>query len=585
MTTDVGTARLNPLAHTSFDVRLGGRPLGVTELDDLVDVRVQRGVRTVGRASLTFVDRGYRLVTSRLAIGQDVEVRVDGTSLFTGTVTALGTRADHRGSTTTVTAHDGAYALTTDAGVVARANVDASQVVAELARAARLSVQGWPTSRTEPWHLQADSPLGLIDELAVASGLDWVVDGTTLRVWERASGTAKGARRTRLTVGLDLDELSARQVGRPDATYVVQGWDAATTTAVRATANAPAPRAGFTARVDADGATPQIQVGGLQVRSAEEARVRAEALAARHGRVEAQGRGPLAPDVVPGGEVEVAEGGPLDGTYYVQEVEHRFDGRASRTSFVAGDREPVRLGTAAPGERTASSAHHSGLVVATVNSTDDPDRLGRVRVTYVTASDRTSSDWARVLAPGGGSAGGMVLQHEPGDEVLVAFEGGDVSRPVVLGGLHSASAPPPQTIRADGGPRVRSMHSRHGQRLVLGDGESGDDAYVELALGAAGHGLRISQQKAVLEVGQIPLRIVAGSSSIELDGKGRVTVRGTDIAVQADNELRLKGTTVKIEGTAKVEVTGAQVALKANGTAEVSASGPTKIVGNPVAIN
>ncbi|MBO3088029.1 phage baseplate assembly protein V [Cellulomonas dongxiuzhuiae] len=584
MSTDLGTARLNPLAHTSFDVRLGGRALGITELADLLDVRVQRGVRTVGRASLTFVDRGYALVTSRLAIGQDVEVRADGTSLFTGTVTALGTRADDRGSTTTVTAHDGAYALTTDASVVARANVDASQVVAELARAARLSVQGWPSSRTEPWHLQADSPLGLVDDLAVASGLDWVVDGTTLRVWERASGTASGSRRTRVTVGVDLDELSARQVGRPDATYVVQGWDAATTTAVRATADAPAPRAGFTARVDAHGATPQIQVGGLQVRSAEEAQVRAEALAARHGRVEARGRGALLPDVVPGGEVEVAEGGPLDGTYYVQEVEHRFDGRASRTSFVAGDREPVRLGDAAAGAGERS-ARHTGLVVATVNSTDDPDRLGRVRVTYVTASDRTSSDWARVLAPGGGSAGGMVLQHEPGDEVLVAFEGGDVSRPVVLGGLHSASAPPPQTVRADGGPRVRSMHSRHGQRLVLGDGESGDEAYVELALGAAGHGLRISQQKAVLEVGKIPLRIVAGSSSIELDGTGRVTVRGTDIELQADNELRLKGTTVKIEGTAKVEITGAQVALKASGTAEISASGPTKVVGNPVAIN
>ncbi|MBO3094619.1 phage baseplate assembly protein V [Cellulomonas dongxiuzhuiae] len=584
MSTDLGTARLNPLAHTSFDVRLGGRALGITELADLLDVRVQRGVRTVGRASLTFVDRGYALVTSRLAIGQDVEVRADGTSLFTGTVTALGTRADDHGSTTTVTAHDGAYALTTDASVVARANVDASQVVAELARAARLSVQGWPSSRTEPWHLQADSPLGLVDDLAVASGLDWVVDGTTLRVWERASGTASGSRRTRVTVGVDLDELSARQVGRPDATYVVQGWDAATTTAVRATADAPAPRAGFTARVDAHGATPQIQVGGLQVRSAEEAQVRAEALAARHGRVEARGRGALLPDVVPGGEVDVAEGGPLDGTYYVQEVEHRFDGRASRTSFVAGDREPVRLGDAAAGAGERS-ARHTGLVVATVNSTDDPDRLGRVRVTYVTASDRTSSDWARVLAPGGGSAGGMVLQHEPGDEVLVAFEGGDVSRPVVLGGLHSASAPPPQTVRADGGPRVRSMHSRHGQRLVLGDGESGDEAYVELALGAAGHGLRISQQKAVLEVGKIPLRIVAGSSSIELDGTGRVTVRGTDIELQADNELRLKGTTVKIEGTAKVEITGAQVALKASGTAEISASGPTKVVGNPVAIN
>ncbi|WP_309133545.1 phage baseplate assembly protein V [Cellulomonas sp.] len=583
MSTDVGTQRLDPLAHTSFVVRVDGDELGVTELADLLDVRVQRGVRTVGRAQLTFADRGYALVRGRFAIGMPVTVGVERTTVFRGEITTLGTSAGSDGTTTTLVAHDAAYGLTTSATVEARANVSAAQVVEELARTVRLTVEGWPSSAAEPWHLQADSPLGLVDEMALAAGLDWVVDGDRLLVWRRARGTAQGTTRRRLVLGTDLAELSARQVGRPAATYVVQGWDGRTATAVRGEADAPASRAGFAARATGSGRTPQVQVGGLRVRSAEEAQDRADALAARHGRVEAHGRGRLLPGVAPGGEVEVVEGGPLDGVYYVQEVEHRYDGRTTRTSFVAGDREPVRLGGG--DAAAASSSRHRGVVVATVNSTQDPDRLGRVRVTYVTASERTSSDWARVLAPGGGAVGGLVLQHEPGDEVLVAFEGGDLSRPVVLGGLHGSTALPPDTVRAEQGPRVRAMHGRQGQRLVLGDGEQGADAYVELALGKAGHRLRISQARADLEVGDVPLKITAGSSSIELDGRGRITVSGTDVEVRATNELRLSGATVKVEGKGRVEVTGPQVALKASGMAEVSATGMTKVAGNPVAIN
>lgn len=580
MTLDVGTERLNPLSHTSFEVLVDGRSLSAGELADLLDVRVQRGVRTVGRAQLVFADRAFALVTSRLAIGAAVVVRAGGTDLFTGTATALGTSVGAGGTTTTLTAHDAAHALTTEASVVARANVSVASIVTELA--SPLSVKGWPGGgAVEEWHLQADTPLGLIDELALAAGLDWVVDGRTLHVWKRANATGGHAGRTpTLSVGAELAELSARQVGVPDATYVVQGWDAAGSRSVRATADAPRPRAGFSARVAGGGGRPRIQVGGLQVRSSAEAETRAQALAARHGRVEAHGHGYLMPDVVPGGEVVVRDGGPLDGTYYVQEVEHRFDGRTTRTSFVAGDREPVRLGTGA--SRSASSLRHDGIVVATVNRTDDPDKAGRVMVTYVTASDQASSHWARVLAPGGGPSGGLVLQHEPGDEVLVAFEGGDVTRPVVLGGLHSAQAAVPPHVGDD--VRVRGLRSRTGQVLLLGDGTD-DGAYVELGLAVEGHRLRISQRGAALEVGDIPLRISAGSSQIELDGKGKVVVRGTDVTVEATNELRLQGTTVKIAGKTAVEVTGTQVAVKANATAELSASGTTKIAGGMVAIN
>ena len=50
-------------------------------------------------------------------------------------------------------------------------------------------------------------------------------------------------------------------------------------------------------------------------------------------------------------------------------------------------------------------------------------------------ADNYVSDWCRCMQLGMGQKGGWMLLPEPDDEVLVAFEFGDIRRPYVIGGL------------------------------------------------------------------------------------------------------------------------------------------------------
>ena len=86
------------------------------------------------------------------------------------------------------------------------------------------------------------------------------------------------------------------------------------------------------------------------------------------------------------------------------------------------------------------------------------------------------SNWARVLSLGGGPARGMVFLPEVDDEVLVAFEGGNTSRPVVIGGLFSEKKGLPTGTKAIDQAKVnfRRIASRSGNLIELSD-ESGKE--------------------------------------------------------------------------------------------------------------
>jgi uncharacterized protein involved in type VI secretion and phage assembly len=73
-----------------------------------------------------------------------------------------------------------------------------------------------------------------------------------------------------------------------------------------------------------------------------------------------------------------------------------------------------------------------GVAVGVVDKTDDPKSLGRVRVRIPIIADFVR--WARVVRP---AAQADFLAPAVGDEVLIAFEGGSLDQPFVLGSLWS----------------------------------------------------------------------------------------------------------------------------------------------------
>ena len=60
------SSQLDGLRRTAPSISIDGAPLGAQVLEDLLELRVVRGTRTTGRATLTFADRTFSLASSQL---------------------------------------------------------------------------------------------------------------------------------------------------------------------------------------------------------------------------------------------------------------------------------------------------------------------------------------------------------------------------------------------------------------------------------------------------------------------------------------------------------------------------------------
>ena len=90
----------------------------------------------------------------------------------------------------------------------------------------------------------------------------------------------------------------------------------------------------------------------------------------------------------------------------------------------------------------------NGVATAVVSEVKDPADLGRVQI-HLPDHAGGAKEWARVVSP----LIGRALTAIPlaiGDEVLVAFEKGDVGRPFVIGNLWNGADSPPESAGAQG---------------------------------------------------------------------------------------------------------------------------------------
>ena len=179
--------------------------------------------------------------------------------------------------------------------------------------------------------------------------------------------------------------------------------------------------------------------------------------------------------------------------------------------------------------------------------------MGRVKVKFPWLSDVDESSWARMAAPMAGNQRGVYFLPEVGDEVLVAFEHGDVRFPCVLGALWNGQDAPPVS-NSDGKNNVRMIKSRSGHVVKLND-EDGNET--------------------------IEIIDKSQKNSIVID-----TAKNT-ITVTTDKDITFSASkgTIKLDAQ-NVEITGSQGAkLKSGGSMNVEASGTMTIKGATVNIN
>jgi phage baseplate assembly protein V len=189
----------------------------------------------------------------------------------------------------------------------------------------------------------------------------------------------------------------------------------------------------------------------------------------------------------------------------------------------------------------------AGAAVGIVIDNRDPQLLGRVRVKLPTFSAQEIGHWARVAVPMAGNGRGTFFLPEVNDEVLVAFEGGDITRPYVVGALWNGVDQPPLN-NADGQNNLRVVRSRSGHVIRLDDTPGAEK--IEIVDKSGGNSVVIATATNAVTVksaGNITLSAPQGT--IKLSARSVEITTSTGTKVQAQGGVTLDGspgtTTVK----------------------------------------
>lgn len=108
----------------------------------------------------------------------------------------------------------------------------------------------------------------------------------------------------------------------------------------------------------------------------------------------------------------------------------------------------------------------NGLVTALVDNIQDD---GTYLVRYLNMGGDRPSAPARVMMPMAGARRGTYFMPEIGDEVIVAFELGDTSLPVILGAVWNENDEPPDQAQPSPDNHIRTIVSRSGHEVTLDD--------------------------------------------------------------------------------------------------------------------
>ncbi len=562
----------------------GARVQGV----DIVEVQVEDHLHLPDSFSVTIKDPARNALERMGArIGAKLKVVVindahpGGEPLIEGEITALEAEIHAGTSYTVVRGYDESHRLFHGRVTESYVNVTYADIARKVADRHHLRAGDIvATSSTHPHVTQAsENDWEFLRRLAREVGNEVLVsDG---RLHFRPPSTSQGAPGQAelssrdpltLTVGGNLVELRATVTAAEQVEQVeVRGWDPLDKRAVTATAPArtvtvtnghtPAELAGLFKGPPLVAVDPPIRNAGAADAAA---KALAEHVAASFAELDGIAHGD--PKLRAGAAIRLAlAGAPFDGTYVLTSTTHQYDPvEGYRTLFSVSGREARSL-LGLTGGGDGGSTRIAGVVPGVVDDVDDPDRLGRVRLRFPWLAEQFVSVWSRVSHAGAGADRGWLLLPEVGDEVLVAFEQGDMNHPYVLGGLYNgqdqAVTGPGQLLDSGTGAiNNRLFTSRTGHQLVFVDA-SGSEG-IELRTGDGSISVHLDQSGKAL--------------TLRCDGDVTLSAQG-NVTFDVTGALELKGRTVKVTATSSVDLEGAQVAVKG--------SGPVRVSGQPIQLN
>ncbi len=556
----------------TVSIELDGKGLDKSLTDRLLRVEVEQSVLLADRFEFTLDDHDFEVFDkgsflTGMAVKIGFRAEHDPIPVIEGDIVQvwIRNRVDNGGGPLphelVVSGYDRTHRLTRSVPPSQDfAKMTGADIVQDIARRHGLDAEVASGGAKHASLLQAgQSDYDFLRELADLEGVDFWVSGKTLHYARRPSVTGEPPT---LTYGGNLTRFGVRfsSADRCDQ-MIVRGYDSTAQRPI--TGSSEEVERGTTAPAAGQMAAQAQQAFGRVVRNAtlhgaytqEEAAAAAESLMNRACGAEVVMTGEVSgdPRLTAGAKVRVeGVGTQLAGSYQLTDVTHVLTpGEGYVTRFTSGGKDPLDVvgllhPAAAPAIGGAIAGGGAGggggglgtrLVVGTVTTNKDADRLGRVKVTLPNLGSKHESPWAEVVSAGAGKSRGAQWLPEKGDQVLVGFKNGNVNQPVVLGGVWSMRTPPPSRDAGDGGTtKVRVLQTGKGHRIELTDAP---DSTIVIALGdSAGTQLTLKRDATSL-TGEMQLRISA--KQVEVNGEQSLSLTGGLVQVSAKGVLTLSG--------------------------------------------
>jgi uncharacterized protein involved in type VI secretion and phage assembly len=189
----------------------------------------------------------------------------------------------------------------------------------------------------------------------------------------------------------------------------------------------------------------------------------------------------------------------------------------------------------------------------------------------------------RIAAPMGGAERGFFYLPEVNDEVLIAFEHGDVHHPYIVGALWSSTDKPPlpnNEATKDGKVNQRILKSRSGHVIILDDTDGQEQIIIrdktkknEIVINSKDNTLTVKVDKDITVEAKGKINVKSTSDDLTFEGKNMTIKTQQNFSVQATGSCSIKSTqNCTVEGTAGLTIK--------NAAAKVALSGPTVNINN-----
>lgn len=241
-----------------------------------------------------------------------------------------------------------------------------------------------------------------------------------------------------------------------------------------------------------------------------------------------------------------------------------------------------------------------GVVIGRIAKNYDKDMPGRVCVCVpVRDQDANELQWARVAMPSGGSGWGHYFLPEAGDQVLLAFEQGNIEKPYVIGCIPKDSD---QILKksVDEDNQYKKIVTRNGNTIYFEDNKEGDGDKdkIRITTAKSGHRIELDNEKKMIllsdEDGANLIRMKTEDGQMEITAEKKLTIRVGDnielILNGSNGAVSLKASKISVEanGNIQVQSNGAMklqagnVSVEANASLKLNSSGLAGLSGTPI---